>query len=81
MRSTESRFLTGPLNILFSRVYVCTFQPGNFTGWGSEGVNCVAQFLKRSNLVQTQRVQKNAIYRAKHILPFLIDFCCCFHVV
>ena len=21
-------------------VIVCTFQPGNYTGWGSEGVNC-----------------------------------------
>ena len=29
-RSTESRFLTGPSNILFASVYVCTFQPENF---------------------------------------------------
>ena len=28
-----------------------------------------------------KRGQKNAIRKTKHILPFLIDFCCCFHVV
>ena len=37
--SIESRFVTGPSNILSAGVYVCTFPPGNFTGWGSEGVN------------------------------------------
>ena len=25
--------------MLFAGVYVCTFQPGNSTYWGSEGVN------------------------------------------
>ena len=39
MHSVESRFVMGPSNILFAGVYVCTFQPGNFTGCGSEGVN------------------------------------------
>ena len=24
--------------MLFAGVYVCPFQPANFTGWGSEGV-------------------------------------------
>ena len=43
MHRTESRFVKGPSNILFVRVYVCTFQPGNFTGWGSEGVNSLFQ--------------------------------------
>ena len=38
MYSTESRFVIGPSDILFGVVYVCTFQPGNFTGWSSEGV-------------------------------------------
>ena len=38
MHSTESRFVIGPSNILFAGVYMCTFQPINFTGWGSEGV-------------------------------------------
>ena len=33
------RFVLGLSSILFAGVYVCTFQPGNFTGWGSEGVN------------------------------------------
>ena len=39
MPSTESEFFIGPLSILVAGVYVCTFQPGNFTGCGSEGVN------------------------------------------
>ena len=37
MRSTESRFVIGP----FAGVYVCTFLPGNFTGWGSEEVKVI----------------------------------------
>ena len=36
MHSVESRFVTGPSNILFGGVHRCTFQPGNFTVWGSE---------------------------------------------
>ena len=24
--------------MLFDGVYMCTFKPGNFTGWGSDGV-------------------------------------------
>ena len=36
MHSTESGFVIGPSNILFARVCVSTFQPGNFTRWGSE---------------------------------------------
>ena len=32
-------FIIRPSNILFASVYVCTVQPGNFTGSGSEGVN------------------------------------------
>ena len=35
-RSVESRFVKGPSNMLFAGVYVNTFQPGNFTGRGSE---------------------------------------------
>ena len=27
---------------------MCTFQPGNFTGWGSEGVNVLSQVRKSS---------------------------------
>ena len=39
MHSVESRLVRGPSNILFAGVYMCTFQPGNVTGWGSERVN------------------------------------------
>ena len=46
MDSIESRFVIGPSNILFGGVYACNFQPGNFTGCGSEGVKAVANFLK-----------------------------------
>ena len=38
MRYTECRFVTRPSDILFACVYVNTFQPGNLTGLGSEGV-------------------------------------------
>ena len=41
MHSVRRRFVAGPSNILFAGVYVYTFQPGNFTGWGSEGVKVV----------------------------------------
>ena len=39
----EIRFVIEPSNILFGGVYVCTFQPGNFTGWGSEGVKAITE--------------------------------------
>ena len=32
------RFVTGPSNVLFAGVHVYTFQPGNLTGCGSEGI-------------------------------------------
>ena len=35
----ERKFVIGLSNILIADVYVCTFQPGNYTSWGSEGVN------------------------------------------
>ena len=38
MHSIESRFVTGPSNRLSAGVYVCTVQPENFTGCGSDGV-------------------------------------------
>ena len=38
MCNIKSRF-TEPSNILLASMYVCTFQLGHFTGWGSEGVN------------------------------------------
>ena len=39
MHSIESRSAVGPSNILFAGEFACTFQTGNFTGWGSEWVN------------------------------------------
>jgi len=49
MHSIESRFvILGSSHILFDGVYVCTFQLGNFTGWGSEGVNIASQTCRRT---------------------------------
>jgi len=39
MHSIESRFVRGPSNMLFAGMSLSTLQPGNFTSWGSEGVN------------------------------------------
>ena len=44
----------GPLNILFAGVHVCTFQPGKFTGWGSEGVNITGSAFFRSVTCSTR---------------------------
>ena len=38
----------GPSNMLYVGVHAGPFQPGHFTGWGSEGVNvlgCQADIL------------------------------------
>ena len=54
--SIKSRFVTGPSNILFASLHVSTFQPGNFTGWGSEGVKMVslqAQTRKKAHMYST----------------------------
>ena len=48
MHSIESRFVTGPSNILFAGVYVSIFQPGNFTGWDSEGVKVVVIVINQT---------------------------------
>ena len=45
LHTIESRSVIGPSTILFARVYVCTFQPGKFTGWGSEVVNALISLL------------------------------------
>ena len=39
MHSIESVLVIGPSNILSAGMYVCTFQPGNFTGCEGKGVN------------------------------------------
>ena len=41
MHIIESRFVIGPSNTMFAGMYLRTFEPGNLTGWGSEGVNTV----------------------------------------
>ena len=42
----ESRSVTtGPWYMLFASVYVWTFQPGNLTGWGSEGANKITELF------------------------------------
>ena len=65
----------GPSDILFVGLYVCTFQPGNFTGWGSEGVNnyyCLFTALKISHVRYKSNVKN------WHV-PFLL--LCCLTVV
>ena len=37
-QNAQCRLVTGPSNVQPAGKYVCTFQPGNFTGCGSEGV-------------------------------------------
>ena len=39
-----------PSTILFTGVYVCTFQPGNLIGWGSEGVKIPAEKGRGRNI-------------------------------
>ena len=49
--NTESRFVIRPSNILLAGVYVCTFQTGNFTHLGSEGVKTAMKSLTRGKTV------------------------------
>ena len=39
IHSIESRFVTGPWNILLASLHMCTLQPRDFTSWGCERVN------------------------------------------
>ena len=41
MHNIERSFVIGLSYTPFACVYVCNFEPGNFTGWGSEGVNAL----------------------------------------
>ena len=43
IHSIETRFVIGLEILLYAGVHMCTFQPGSFTGWGSEGINCSGQ--------------------------------------
>jgi len=45
MRSTESRFVVGPSNILFAGVYGCTFQPGILQAVAVMGLNYQAAII------------------------------------
>ena len=50
----ERKFAIGLSNILIADVYVCIFQPGNFTSWDSEGAN-------RHRLRSEQLTSKKAV--------------------
>ena len=72
MHSTESGFVIGPSDTLFAGVYVSTFQPRNFTGWGSEGVNVKIYQIgahckaKDQNLETTlKQVNRQAVHHKK----------------
>ena len=56
----------GRSDILFAGVYVCTFQPANFIGWGSEGVKVVESQPVKSNL-RTSQLAHSAVVRNKII--------------
>ena len=58
MHCTESIFDAGPWNILFAGVHVCTFEPGSFTCWGSEGVNQRLNYVRQ---VQQQRPESPTV--------------------
>ena len=66
MDCIESRFVIGHSNIQSGGVYVCTFQPGNFTGCGSEGVKPVLNWANvcSPNILRTVR---------RTIIHFLIE--------
>ena len=60
MHGTESRFVIGPSDILFGGVYVNTFQPGNFTGCGSEGVNASILCTACSDNIPCRQIDMNS---------------------
>ena len=64
MHSVESRFVTGPLNILFSGVYVCTFHPGNFTDWVMKGLNVENESIRLNWKKQQSSIGKGSIRAA-----------------
>ena len=45
--------------MLFPGVHVCTFRPGNFTGWSSEVVKCCPQILHHFS--EFQKLKSSAI--------------------
>ena len=71
MHSVESRFVIRPSDILSAGVYVCTFQPRNFTGCGSEWVNPMLEIW-----VTTTAAAKLAKIRGKILLVRLLPCSC-----
>ena len=69
MHSIKSRFVIGPSNVLFA---VCAFQPGNFTGRGSEGVK---EFTKNNNIyLEELEYRKHHVFLTDSSLPtFSLD--------
>ena len=61
MHSIKNRFVIGQSNILSGGVYICTFQPGNFTGWGSEGVKAWEMQLRMSELRSCVKVEADVL--------------------
>ena len=70
MHSIASRFVTEPSNILFSGVYVCTFQPGNFTSWGNEGVNKYYVSPVAEDIPTSSGITE--VYVNLHCFPFVL---------
>ena len=60
MHSTESSLATGPSNILFPSVFVCTFQPRNFTDWAVKG------YVNRVRYTDTTTLTPAAICRISY---------------
>ena len=72
--STESRFVTGPSNVLFAGAYVSTFQPGNVSSWGSEGVSSGANC--NGKLIFKLWDAFIHVYKVPFECPLALRLCC-----
>ena len=70
---TESRFVIGPSNTLFAGVYVSTFQPGHFTGWGSEGV--ILQNTVEYNVKEVRAAPLQCSALSCYVLHCVAQYC------
>ena len=61
MHITESRLLLD-WKIFSLRVHPCIFQPGNFTGWGSEGL-IIVRINAATILLHTSKNGRKDCYR------------------
>ena len=66
MHNIECRFVTRPSNIPFACVYVGTFQPGNVTGWGSEGVSAASE-----TTIPTEDCSSNLVFYAQSTIAVI----------